>query len=250
MTVTPRLLLSFIQSSRVPVSKPEFCTSWEQVGCAVVVTVTVVVEIDTEVTVDADIDGEMVGQVLDPDWVCVIVEVTAEAGILVGLGQVLVLEPDCVIVVVTVEAAGHVLEYWDFEVELVVELVGEDLQSVTKPPILATTHPTDLEVDVDLLLGHVIPAPVMETVWVVVVVWMIVTSCVFVVVSVVVLSTVVVFVLVLKSVVVEVFGIVNFFILKTLNVEGGTHLPNCFSRRLNPFSSSNMSFCRTEEREI
>jgi hypothetical protein len=136
------------------------------------------------------------------------VEVTVEAGI-VG-GQVLGL--DCVIVVVTVETAEHVLEVREVEVELVVETEEGELQPVTNPPILATTHPTDLAVDV--MLGHVLPEPVTEIVLVVVavavVVWLIVTSCVFVVVSVVVLSTVVVFVVVLvvvlKSVCVEVFA--------------------------------------------
>jgi hypothetical protein len=96
------------------------------------------------------------------------VEVTVEAGI-VG-GQVLGL--DCVIVVVTVETAGHVLGVWDIEVELVVETEEDGLQPVTNPPILATTHPTDLgvDVDVDVLLGHVLPEPVTEIVLVVVVV--------------------------------------------------------------------------------
>jgi hypothetical protein len=94
------------------------------------------------------------------------VEVTVEAGI-VG-GQVLGL--DCVIVVVTVETAGHVLEVWDIEVELVVETEEDGLQPVTNPPILATAHPTDLGVDVDVLLGHVLPEPVTEIVLVVVVV--------------------------------------------------------------------------------
>jgi hypothetical protein len=128
----------------------------------------------------------------------VVVEVTVEAGIVGGQ----VLELDCVIVAVTVEGAGHVLEVRDVEVELVVETEEEELQPVTNPPILATTHPTDLAVDE--MLGHVVPELVTEIVLVVVavavVVWLTVTSCVFVVVS------VVVFVVVLKSVWVEVFA--------------------------------------------
>ena len=80
--VTSGLKLEFIQSAMVPVSKPGLETSWGQVGCAVVVAeadmVIVVVAVNTEVIVW--VDGRMVGQVLDPDLVCVMVEVTVKAG--------------------------------------------------------------------------------------------------------------------------------------------------------------------------
>jgi len=126
----------------------------------------------------------------------VVVEVTVEAGIIGGQ----VLELDCVIVVVNVEA-GHMFEVWDVDIELVVETEEDGLHA--NPPILATTHPTNLDVDVDVLVvGHMLPEPVTEIVLVVVVVRLIVTSCVAVVVSVVVLKSVVVSVVVLKSVVV------------------------------------------------
>jgi hypothetical protein len=202
MTSTPGLSKSFTQGGKLPVSKPGLRTSWGHVGGAVAVTVTVVVAVDTEVTVWVDGGRVMSSVTVDAAGVSVRVvvevEVTVEAGIVGGQ----VLEPGCVMVVVTVEGAGHVLEVGYVEVELVDETEEELLQPVTNPPILATTHPTDL--DVDVMLGHVLPIPVTDIVLVVVavVVWSIVTSCVLVVVSVVVLKSVVVSFVVLKSVVV------------------------------------------------
>ena len=78
------------------------------------------------------------------------------------------LEFKCVMVVVTVEA-GHVFEVCNVEVELVDETEKDGLQP--NPPILATKHPTNLDVDVDILeVGHMFPEPVTEIVLVIVVV--------------------------------------------------------------------------------